>query len=218
MVFCALTGIFRLYPVEQALPQPTSTEAIQRLPTHSASNTTTALPLATGTTSPESQGNPIFAFTPESISTVIAPLSGSALIECIRAQEPQVAQVVLVVDGDTIRVSMNGVNATIRYIGIDTPENTTKIEYFGAEASKKNQELVLGQEITMYRDTSETDRYDRLLRYIFVGEHFINYELVAEGYAQSLRYPPDTACADLFEQAEKQARGNGLGLWSATAT
>lgn len=137
---------------------------------------------------------------------------------CIRPQEPQFAKVVAVVDGDTIRVEMDGVIYPVRYIGIDTPESTTQVEPFGKEASQKNTELVSGQTVTMYRDTSETDQFDRLLRFVFVGETFINYEMVKQGYAKAFRYPPDTACADLYQQAQDEASTFGVGMWMAQAT
>jgi micrococcal nuclease len=167
---------------------------------------------------PEPSQTPFVFFTPTmgSVGTggqVIAPPDS-----CIRVQEPQYAKVVSVVDGDTIRVIVDGVEKPVRYIGIDTPESTTQVEYFGEEASEKNKELVAGQDIIMYRDVSETDKFDRLLRYIFVGDKFINYELVNQGYAASFRYDPDTSCANLFDQAENNAKSSGLGLWAATAT
>ena len=125
-------------------------------------------------------------------------------------------RVVKVVDGDTVEVEINGSLFKVRYIGIDTPESTIRIEYFGEEAAARNQALVDGQEVTLIKDVSETDRYGRLLRYVLVGEVFVNYELVRGGYANALRYPPDVACAEVFRMAERKAREEGLGLWAPT--
>lgn len=127
-------------------------------------------------------------------------------------------RVVKVVDGDTIEVEVNGTPYKVRYIGIDTPESTTQIEYFGKEAAARNQALVNGREVILIKDVSETDRYGRLLRYVLVGEVFVNYELVRGGYANALRYPPDVACAEVFRAAERQAREERLGLWAPTPT
>jgi len=137
---------------------------------------------------------------------------------CVPNSTPQTGKVVHVTDGDTIKVLMDqdGKTYTVRYIGVDTPENTTTLEYFGPESTVKNSELVSGKQVALYKDTSETDRYGRLLRYVFVGDTFVNYELVKQGFASSLRYPPDTACADLFDQAEQTAATAGLGMWAAT--
>lgn len=125
-------------------------------------------------------------------------------------------RVIKVIDGDTIEVEINGASFKVRYIGIDAPESTTQIDYFGKEAAARNQVLVDGREVTLIKDVSETDRYNRLLRYVMVGEVFVNYELVRGGYANAFRYPPDVACAEVFRLAERQAREEGLGLWAST--
>ena len=133
--------------------------------------------------------------------------------------------VVDVVDGDTIKVEVNGTVYTIRYIGIDTPETvhpTEPIEWMGPEASAANTELVDGQQVVLEKDVSETDRYGRLLRYVWLeratGWLLVNAELVRLGFANSSTYPPDVAYQDLFLGAEREARDAGVGLWGATPT
>jgi len=128
--------------------------------------------------------------------------------------------VVRVMDGDTIEVFMNGQTYKVRYTGINTPEINDPepgMEYFGPEATAKNKKLVDGKEIILVKDVSEADQYGRLLRYIFVGGLsgvFVNYELVASGYAHVSTYPPDIACAETFLSAERNARSNEYGLWA----
>jgi micrococcal nuclease len=137
---------------------------------------------------------------------------------CIPAQEAQQATVTRIVDGDTIHVAINGQDYTVRYIGINTPEDTTKIEPFGQEATEANRALVEGKEVLLYKDVSETDRYGRLLRFVVIpGDQpvFVNYELVRRGFANPATYPPDVACAETYLEAERQAREEGLGLWAA---
>lgn len=85
--------------------------------------------------------------------------------------------VVNVVDGDTIDVMIAGTIYRVRYIGIDTPE-LSPLECYGPEAKARNEELVLGQIVTMEKDVSETDRYGRLLRYVYQDAAFVNAELV----------------------------------------
>ncbi len=137
---------------------------------------------------------------------------------CVPANELQEATVSRVIDGDTIEVIIGNKKYKVRYIGIDTPEATTEIEYFGREATAKNKELVEGKIVTLVKDVSEVDKYDRLLRYVFVGEIFVNYELVKEGYATAATYPPDVSCADTFLKAQQDAREKNKGLWGATPT
>ncbi len=68
---------------------------------------------------------------------------------------------------------------------------------------------------------SETDRYDRLLRYVWLvdGDRWtlVNLELVRQGFAQVETDPPDVKYADRFVAAERMARDAGRGLWGAPA-
>ena len=123
--------------------------------------------------------------------------------------------VIQVTDGDTIKVRLEDGDYNVRYIGIDTPEINDRL---GNEARNENSKLVAWQTITLVKDVSETDRYDRLLRYVFVGDIFVNYELVQLGYAEAKDYPPDTACSDTFHQAESSAKAAKAGIWKPTPT
>lgn len=153
--------------------------------------------------------------------TRTAPASTPGLsmedIECIPDNTTQTGRVVDIVDGDTIKVLLDqdGQIYTVRYVGMDTPENTSQVEYFGAESTAKNKELVDGKTVMLVKDVSETDRYRRLLRYVLTEDMFVNYELVAQGYANAIDYPPDISCSILFHDAEANARSQSLGLWAA---
>ncbi|MBX7250621.1 MAG: thermonuclease family protein [Candidatus Promineofilum sp.] len=120
------------------------------------------------------------------------------------------AQVTHIVDGDTIDVSINGSTFRVRYIGINTPEMD---ESCGPLAKDANAALVAGQTVRLVKDVSETDRFGRLLRYVYVGNLFVNGELVLHGWADAVRYPPDTAMAELLEYYESIATG---GCFAAT--
>ncbi len=120
-----------------------------------------------------------------------------------------------VIDGDTIEIE-NG--QKIRYIGIDTPETVhpeKPVQCFGLEASLKNKEMVEGKSVRLEKDVSETDKYGRLLRYVYVGDTLVNDFLVRQGFANSSTYPPDIKYQDQFRKAEEEARGNNRGLWSS---
>jgi micrococcal nuclease len=136
---------------------------------------------------------------------------------CIPDTSPQTGKVVDIVDGDTIKVTLDqdGQTYTVRYVGMDTPENTSQVEYFGAESTAKNKELAGGKTVILFKDVSETDRYGRLLRYVLTDDIFVNYELVAQGYANAIDYPPDVSCSILFHDAEANARSQSLGLWAS---
>jgi len=122
-----------------------------------------------------------------------------------------------VIDGDTIEVSIAGETYTVRYIGVDTPElDDSRPEYraLAEEATQANQDLVEGKIVRLEKDVSESDRYGRLLRYVFVGYNFVNAELVSGGYAWAKSYPPDTKYDALFHDLESEAENEGLGVWS----
>ena len=124
---------------------------------------------------------------------------------------PEKARVTEVIDGDTIIIDTGH---TVRYIGIDTPELHPVPEAYGREARLENRQLVEGKEVTLERDVSETDRYGRLLRYVYVDETFVNGELVRLGLAEAKAYPPDTRHQDMLEQMESEARQAGRGMWA----
>jgi len=144
--------------------------------------------------------------------TMIPTNPPASKVSCIPLQMPQYGIVTKVVDGDTIDVAINNQTFPVRYIGMDTPEMGDPM---GLQAKIQNGLLAEGKSVILYRDTSETDKYDRILRYVFVGDIFINYELVKLGFAEAKSYSPDTACDDYFTQAQNEALAANLGIWAA---
>jgi len=125
----------------------------------------------------------------------------------------QKVKVTRVVDGDTIVIESG---EKVRFIGIDTPETVkpnTPVQCFGKEASNKTKELLEGKEVELEKDISETDKYGRLLRYIFLDDVFVNQYLVGEGYAYSSSYPPDIKYQEVFREAQRKAEEENKGLW-----
>lgn len=114
--------------------------------------------------------------------------------------------VVRVIDGDTIKLENGG---KVRYIGVNTPESADPrkpVQCFGKEASVKNEELVLNKRVRLEKDVSETDKYGRLLRYVYVGDTFINLELVKQGYASAATFPPDVKFNSVFVEADPRSK------------
>lgn len=127
------------------------------------------------------------------------------------------AQVLDVTDGDTIRVLLSGEEESVRYIGIDTPEVDPSIgvECFGSAASAANRRLVAGETVALVFDDERRDRYGRLLAYVYVGDTFVNAELVRDGFARTLTISPNTEFAALFDRLVQRAGAAGRGLWGA---
>jgi len=115
-----------------------------------------------------------------------------------------------VIDGDTIVVDND---LRVRYIGVDSPELHMD-ECFAQEAKERNQSLVNAQQVGLQKDVSETDRYGRLLRYVYLADGtMVNARLVQDGYASVASFPPDVLFIDYFLQLENQARSMSRGLW-----
>ena len=132
--------------------------------------------------------------------------------------EPVVAEVIEVIDGDTIDVLAEGEEERVRYIGIDTPEfdhETGGVDCYAEEAKSRNEELVLGKEVMLVKDVRERDKYGRLLRYVYVGEDSVGQTLVEEGMAKAVYIQPDVSHYQELKLIEEKARASGAGRWSA---
>ncbi len=147
------------------------------------------------------------------LSVILASLLLILAIGCAApAQAPETqAAVTRVIDGDTIEVDIAGTTYRVRYIGVDTPELG---EPGADEATEANRQLVEGENVRLEKDVSETDKYGRLLRYVYVGDTFVNAELVKYGLAWAKAYEPDTKYQSDFEELETKAREAGRGIWA----
>lgn len=202
--------------VETAVSQPsiTNTQTPVPLPTHSPMPlpsatlvpavlpSNTPLPLPSATQPPLPSATPIPTNPPPATATPAPPqdVDSSTWVE---------GKVTYIVDGDTFDVEIGGDIYTVRLVGIDTPERGQPLFQ---EASDKLASLVLNQWVRLEKDKSKTDRYGRLLRYVYLGERFINAEMVASGLARAKRYEPDTREAWYLEGIEAEAIAAGLGV------
>ena len=135
--------------------------------------------------------------------------------------------VVRVVDGDTLKLE-NG--ERVRLIGIDTPEmheseklyrdskksgqDIKTIQALGRRSYKFTRQLVEGKRVRLEFDVEKQDRYKRLLAYVYLKDGtFVNAEIIKQGYASLMTYPPNVKYVDTFKELYKQARENDLGLW-----
>ncbi|MQA74139.1 MAG: thermonuclease [Solirubrobacterales bacterium] len=132
--------------------------------------------------------------------------------------ESVTARVDRVVDGDTIEVLLDGAEEDVRYIGVDTPESVkpgTPVECYGMAASHFNERLVGGRTVRLVFDAERRDSYGRLLAYVYLGDRFVNAELVRRGYATTLTIAPNDSHATLFDRLAQEAGRAGRGLWGA---
>jgi micrococcal nuclease len=128
-----------------------------------------------------------------------------------------------VVDGDTIEL-LDG--RKVRLIGVNTPESTTRTEQYGKEASNYTKSKLNGAKVWLQKDVSETDRYGRHLRIVWldiptdlmneseIRTKMFNADLVLNGYAEPSTYPPDVKYSEYFVKFAREAREDNTGLWA----
>lgn len=146
-----------------------------------------------------------------------------------------IAKVERVVDGDTLEVSIDEESYKVRLILVDTPESvhpdeSRNNEYGELASAYTASQLKTGQTIYLQKDVSETDKYGRLLRYVWLEQptdvdsetevraKMYNARLLLEGYAQLSTYPPDVKYVEMFTGFQKEARESDKGLWGIQAS
>jgi len=133
----------------------------------------------------------------------------------------QLYSVVSVVDGDTIKISMDEKTETFRLIGIDTPETVDPrkpVQCFGIESSNKAKELLSGKKVRIETDPTQGtyDKYNRLLGYVYREDGlFYNKYMIEQGYAHEYTYNTSYKYQTDFKNAQIVAEKNKLGLWSS---
>lgn len=141
----------------------------------------------------------------------------------------QKAKVKYAVDGDTIWVDIDGKDEKVRFVGVNTPEvakDGKPAEFMAEEAKDFTNKTLKNKEIYLEKDISDRDKYDRLLRYIWLEEPVgnpslsdiekktLNGILVKEGYAYANYYKPDIKYQEYLKELERSAQDNKLGIWS----
>ncbi|MBL7206454.1 MAG: thermonuclease family protein [Candidatus Aenigmarchaeota archaeon] len=111
-----------------------------------------------------------------------------------------------VIDGDTVEL---GNSERVRLLGIDTPERG---QFLFKESTEWLKDKIEGKRVRLESDIEDKDKYDRLLRHIFLGNEHINLKLVELGYANTLFYGNEKYREELLA-AEAEARDKGTGIW-----
>ncbi|MRH43884.1 nuclease [Aquibacillus halophilus] len=128
------------------------------------------------------------------------------------------AKVTRVVDGDTMKINLNGKEETIRLLLVDTPETkapNTPVQQFGPEASAFAQETLTGKQVQLEYDGPKRDKYDRLLVYLWIGNQTFNEMLLEGGYARlAYVYDPPYTHYKAYMKAQNRAKDGELGIWN----
>lgn len=131
------------------------------------------------------------------------------------------AEVVRVIDGDTIEVLLPQGKEKLRLIGVDTPETKhpkKEVEYYGVEAYEFTKKQLIGKRVQIqFEGINHRDKYGRLLGYVYIPGESVSFNetLIREGYARAyLRFP--FLYQDSFALLEKEARKEERGMWKDT--
>ena len=123
-------------------------------------------------------------------------------------------KVVDVIDGITVKVLVDGLVYTVRYIGLDLPE----VESISQAAAAVNGEMVYLKDVSLVGEGVDKDSMGRLLRYVIIADKLVNLELLQQGLVTIDRTAPALSCSQDFQQAEDAARAAQSGIWKiATA-
>ncbi|PLR69445.1 thermonuclease family protein [Bacillus sp. UMB0893] len=128
------------------------------------------------------------------------------------------AKVVKVIDGDTVKVMVQGKEETLRLLLVDTPETvhpSKPVQPFGPEASAFAKSTLSNKDVELELDVGERDKYGRLLVYLHVDGKMFNKLLIETGLARvGYVYAPNTKHVDEFYELQKTAQQKELGIWS----
>ena len=131
------------------------------------------------------------------------------IISIVSSKKQDGFLVTKIVDGDTIKIETG---ETIRLICVNTPE---KGEEGYEEATNYLKHLILNKKIIIKKDISETDSYERLLRYVYLNNKLVNEAVVKNGYGLAYPYGPDTKLCPKILKAEQKARKGKIGIWKS---
>jgi micrococcal nuclease len=160
------------------------------------------------------------------LPVLLAALAAVAVTLLSRGDDPaggSGARVVRVVDGDTLRVVVDGREQYVRLLGIDTPETHrpgTPIECGGPQASRNMEALAPpGTKVVLERDSSQdrVDRYGRLLAYVRLPDGRLAEDAqVAAGWATVYVFAGNPVARDSqFRRSQDAARTARRGVWAA---
>jgi micrococcal nuclease len=144
--------------------------------------------------------------TTSSTDTISSTEDTASCTEVISSTEDTIS-CTAIIDGDTFRLETG---QPVRLIGIDAPE----LSQPGGEQSREYlAHLILGRTITLEKGYQDQDKYNRLLRFVYIGNLCINEEMIRQGYAEA-RYLPDDPVREYYIQLEIEAETSRAGLWS----
>lgn len=127
------------------------------------------------------------------------------------------------VDGDTIKVEINGKVNTVRLLAVDTPESvhpTKGVEYYGKEASDYTCNLITNAkkiELEYDKNSDKKDKYDRVLAWVWIDDTLLQDELIKNGYAEVAYLYGDYKYTNTLKDHQAVAEASRIGIWNEDA-
>jgi micrococcal nuclease len=164
-------------------------------------------------------------------SIVLILLLPSGLL-AVRSSHYLPAEILSIIDVDTIIIRLQGHKERVRLIGIDAPEcrpnlkaekdsirtrdDLRTITEMGQRATRYVKGIISpGDQIELELDLQQRDKYQRVLAYIWLPDgRMLNEEIVRAGYASLMTIPPNVRYHQRLQEAYIEAREGKRGLWS----
>lgn len=153
------------------------------------------------------------------VSTVLYSFRSRFIPGQIVINSEKYYRVIHVVDGDTFSINVNGREATVRMLGVNTPESVKKnspIECYGKESFKVTHDLLLRRYVRLETSPNreDKDKYGRYLMYVYRDDGLsINEYLLRNGYAREMTVGRPYSLQRKYRELQTEAKEKRLGLW-----
>ena len=124
------------------------------------------------------------------------------------------------VDGDTAQFNINNEKKRTRFLAINTPESvhpTKGNEIYGKDASTYTcEKLTNAKKIVLEFDekADQTDKYGRVLAWVFVDGELLQKDLIKNGYAEVAYLYGKYKYVSLLQEEEQKEKNEKKGIWS----
>ncbi|PID82450.1 MAG: hypothetical protein CSB16_01105 [Clostridiales bacterium] len=125
-----------------------------------------------------------------------------------------------VIDGDTIKILINGEKKTVRIIGMDAPEYNHPDRSRITEEGKDARKILINKipenaYVEIEYDEDRKDKYGRILAHVYYEDYLVSKWMIERGYAKRVYVAPNAKYQDILREAERHAKDNQLGYWTS---
>jgi micrococcal nuclease len=146
--------------------------------------------------------------------SIVIPQNETTKTQSVKKPEQknvQTGKVLKVIDAITIQIKIDGKIFTIKYLGLDIPNNVDP--YLNKKATELNIYLVNGRNVQLEKDEIESDKFGNLLRYVYVDGEMVNQKILINGYASLANDQYNFSKRSIFERLYTQPLKEKRGFW-----